>query len=312
MRGEIWLLPLAVAWDIVLGEPPARVHPVVWMGDAARALESRAPIAGSRRQLAYGAIVAFVPPLVYATATHVILRRLQRWPALATLVSVPLLKSTFAIRELRRAGAGVRAPLVVGDLAAARAGLCSLVSRDPSALDTTLIAAAATESLAENLSDAIVAPLCYWALFGLPGALAYRAANTLDAMIGYRGRYEWLGKAAARLDDLLNLIPARLTALLLVVAAAINGEDARRALATARRDARLTDSPNAGWPMAAMAGALGVELAKVGQYRLGAGGVSPDATTIARADRLLMTVTAGAIALAFIARLAVQEWRRGR
>lgn len=312
MKGEPWLLPLAVAWDLVLREPPARAHTVVWMGSAARALERRAPTEGWRGQLAYGSAFALAPPIVYALATHVLLRWLARWPLIAVLVAVPLLKSTFAIRELRRAGERVRVPLAAGDLAAARDWLRSLVSRDPSALDAPQIAAAATESLAENLSDAIVAPLCYWALCGLPGAIAYRAVNTLDAMIGYRGRYEWLGKVAARLDDLLNLVPARLTALLLVVAAAINGEDARRALATARRDARLTDSPNAGWPMAVMAGALGVELAKVGQYRLGAGGALPDAMTIARADRLVVAVTAGATALAFVTRRAVLRSGRGR
>lgn len=145
-------------------------------------------------------------------------------------------------------------------------------------------------------------------MFGLPGAVAYRAINTLDAMIGYRGRYEWLGKAAARLDDALNLLPARLTALLLIVAA-LAGEDQPRALAMARRDARATESPNAGWPMAAMAGALGVELEKAEQYRLGAGGRPADAATIARADRLVTLVTGGATLLAFAARLALLRRR---
>ena len=189
---ERWLLPLAVAWDLLLGEPPARAHPVVWMGTAARALERRAPTAGRGAQLAYGALLAVAPPVAYAAAVARGGRWLRSRPPLGLLVGVPLLKSTFAIRELRRAGEGVRAPLAAGDLAGARAGLRSLVSRDPADLDAPLIAAAATESLAENLGDSVVAPLFYYALFGPPGAVAYRAINTLDAMIGYRGRYEWL------------------------------------------------------------------------------------------------------------------------
>ena len=299
---EALLLPLAVAWDLLLGEPPTPVHPVVWMGTIARALERRAPSAGAGRQFRYGALLALGPPIAYAILVGGGWRRLRGWPIPALALGVPLLKSTFAIRELRRAGAVVRTALEDGDLARARVGLRSLVSRDAAELSAALVAAAATESLAENLSDAVVAPLCYYALFGLPGAVAYRAVNTLDALIGYRGRYEWLGKAAARLDDLLNLLPSRLTAGLIVAAAAVGGEDASRAWATLRRDGGATASPNAGWPMAAMAGALGVGLEKVGHYRLGAGGTSADATTIARAERLLLLAAGGAVLLASGAR----------
>ena len=227
---------------------------------------------------------------------------------IALAVGVPLLKSMFAVRALREAGAGVRVPLANGDLAGARSGLRSLVSRDASGLDGALIAAAAVESLAENLGDSVVAPLCAYAIGGLPGAVAYRAVNTLDAMIGYRGRYEWLGKAAARLDDALNVVPSRLAAVLVIGAAAAVGEDARGAWRVARRDARLTPSPNAGWPMAAMAGALGVELEKVGQYRLGAGGVAADAAAIGRADRVVAVAAWGAVALAWAGRLLVRHW----
>lgn len=310
MRFEVWALPLAVAWDLLLGEPTVCAHPVVWMGNAVRMLESRAPTEGVALPFGYGTIVAIVPPLAYAAAIGWCWRRLRARPMLALALGVPMLKSTFAIRELRRAGEGVRVPLAAGDLAAAREGLRSLVSRDPAELTAPLVAAAAIESLAENLSDSIVAPLCYWALLGLPGAVAYRAINTLDAMIGYRGRYEWLGKSGARLDDVANLLPARITTGLLVAAAALAGEDASGAIVTAWRDGRLTESPNAGWPMAAMAGALGVELEKVGHYRLGGGGGVADAAMIARADRLVLLVAGGAALLAFGARLLLTG--RGR
>jgi adenosylcobinamide-phosphate synthase len=129
--------------------------------------------------------------------------------------------------------------------------------------------AATIESAAENASDSFVAPLFWFSLLGLPGAMFYRAVNTLDAMIGYHGRYEWLGKASARLDDLLNWVPARLTATFLLVGGALTGLDAKRGARVLWRDGAKTESPNAGRPMAAMAGLLGVELAKPGHYLLG-------------------------------------------
>ena len=134
-------------------------------------------------------------------------------------MAVFLLKSAFAVRGLAVAAWKVSRPLGRGDLVAARAALGSLVSRDTKDLPAPLVAAAAVESVAENTSDSIVAPLLFYAVGGVPAAIAYRAINTLDSMIGYRGRFEWLGKVAARLDDLVNLIPARLTALLLALAA---------------------------------------------------------------------------------------------
>ena len=148
--------------------------------------------------------------------------------------------------------------------------------------------------MAENSSDSIVAPLFFYAVGGVPGALAYRAVNTLDAMIGYRGEYEWLGKAAARLDDVANLVPARLTAALLALAAPLGRGSALRALATWVRDRAHTASPNAGHPMAAMAAALGVVLEKRGAYCLGADLRTPEARDIGRAVR----VKAGAAAFA--------------
>jgi adenosylcobinamide-phosphate synthase len=191
-----------------------------------------------------------------------------------------------------------------GMLAAALASLCS---RDPAALDAGQLAAAATESLAENASDSFVAPLFYYALLGVPGAIGYRAVNTLDAMIGYRGRYEYLGKAAARLDDVLNWIPARITAALLVVAGALTGRDAAGGWRVLRRDGGRTASPNAGRPMAAMAGLLGVALDKPGHYRLG-DGPAPTAAAIAAAWRVVTVAAALAAAAALLTLGARHVW----
>jgi adenosylcobinamide-phosphate synthase len=226
----------------------------------------------------------------------------ERLPAAPRwLLAAWLLKTTLSLRTLLDAAERVRRALARGDLAGARAGLRWLVSRETDDLPPPLLAAAAIESVAENLSDSLVAPLLAYALGGLPGAFAYRAANTLDAMLGYRGRYEWLGKVPARLDDALNLLPARLTAGLLALAAGACGLDGRAAARIARRDGPRTPSPNAGWPMAAMAGALGLELEKRGHYVLGQGGRLPSAGDIRRAEGIAL----GAAGLATLLALAL-------
>src|SRR5438105_15265738 len=181
----------------------------------------------------------------------------------------------------------------------ARHELRSPVSRPTTSLDPSLVAAAAIESLAENLVDSWLSPLVAYALFGLGGAYAYRAVNTADAMWGCRTpRYEQLGKAAARLDDLLNLVPARLGALMLC---AVAGRGWRAALTTWLRDGFKTTSPNAGQTMACAAGALGVRLEKEGHYVLGAHARLPAASDIGRARRLVARAICVAAALALLA-----------
>ena len=163
------------------------------------------------------------------------------------------------------------------------------------------MAAAAIESVAENASDSLVAPLFFFLIGGLPLALAYRFANTADAMLGYHDpEREWFGKIPARLDDVLNFIPARLTGLLLVCGAAFSGSSAGKAWKIMLRDARLTASPNAGIPMSAMAGAISIELEKVGHYHLGAGLNAPQITDLRRARRIDASTAALAILLFFI------------
>lgn len=295
LHEALLVLAGAVALDLLLGEPPAAVHPVVWMGRLQRALRRHAPARPAPAFL-YGAAMAALGPLLFGLGSAALLRLLAPWPAASIAVSAYLLKSAFAVRALAAAALEVRTALVRGDLAGARQGLRSLVSRDTSALPPPLLAAAAVESVAENASDSVIAPLFWFALLGIPGALAYRAANTLDAQIGYRGETEWLGKAAARLDDALNLIPARLTAGLLVLASAACGASPGGALRIWFRDARLTESPNAGRPMAAMAGALEVQLEKIGCYRLGAPGGEPGPDQILRSVHLLAATCALAVA----------------
>jgi adenosylcobinamide-phosphate synthase len=195
---------------------------------------------------------------------------LGRW---GFVVEAVALSCCLSMRGLWRAAAGIATSLEAGDLADARAALSfHLVSRPTAELDGGEVAAAAVESVAENLTDSIVAPALMYLVFGLPGAALYRAVNTADAMIGYRdGALEHFGKLAARADDVLNFVPARVAALAIVLAALVTRAAPARAWRIAWRDHRRTASPNAGWTMAAMAGALGVRLVKRGAYTLGDG-----------------------------------------
>ena len=294
------MLAVALAADLLLGDPPNAFHPVAWIGRLTSALVRRAPETGAARQLVAGGLIVLCVWGAGAGAIVLLVRATATMPTLAFWLGAAVLKCMFAIKGLGAAGRVVRVALSDGRLVEARQALSALCSRDASSLDGSQLAAATIESLAENLSDSFVAPLLAFALFGLPGAVVYRAANTLDAMIGYRGRYEYLGKAAARLDDLLNLIPARVTACLLIAAGGLVRADVRRGLRVLRLDRGATASPNAGWPMAAMAGMLGVCLEKRGHYQLGDATRAVTVDDIGRAWRIVGTAAAlaGALILA--------------
>ena len=289
-------LLIAVAADALLGDPPNRWHPVVALGGWMRLGERWAPD-GAAARLVWGA-AWLAGGLVIAGASAALLpnRLLIQGLAASTLL---------AYRGLDRAVGEVQAALEAGDLDEARRLLgWHLVSRPTADLTAAEVAAAAIESLAENLSDSLVAPALAYLIGGLPAIAAYRLTNTADAMWGYRDeRYEQLGKAAARLDDVLNLLPARLTALLIALAAQLASGRGGEAWRVALRDASRTASPNAGWPMAAMAGALDTTLTKRGHYRLGDGRRAPDvamireARTIARWALLLAVAALAGVSL---------------
>ncbi len=301
---------LAGLLDVAFGEPPDALHPVAWLGRLIALLERRSPVGRPRAELAYGAVVVVVVTGVAGGTGLGLAYGLSRLPRrLALPAAAAALKVSFSLRGLVGAGRTVQRALGSDD-AVAREALLALVSR---ARDLTppQIASAAVESLAENLSDSVVAPLCAFIVLGLPGAYAYRAVNTLDAMIGYHGRYEHLGKVAARTDDVANLAPARLTGLLIAAFAGLGGRGGA-ALAGLRDERRLSPSPNKLWTIAPMAAALDVRLEKPGAYVVGPGEREPTADTIGAAGLLVWAGGAVALGAAAAAAAGVAALLRSR
>ena len=304
------LLALAVALDLLVGEPPNRWHPVAWIGRLTTLARAWAPRAPDDLAL-YGTFLILIVAGLAAGVALVAQALLGELPGpAAPLAQAWLLKCSFSLCGLFTAVELVRGHLVARDLDGARRQVAwHLVSRDTTGLDQDAVASAAVESLAENLTDGVVAPLCFYvagtALGGVAGGLAlawaYRAVNTADAMIGYRrDELEYLGRATARTDDVANYVPARLAAAALVAGAWLVRESAEGAARVLRRDGRRTESPNAGLTMAAMAGALGVTLEKHGHYRLGVGPL-PDPAAIDRAMRVARWTAALCVGLATLA-----------
>ena len=280
----------SLAVDGLLGEPPISVHPVVLMGRAISLYESRAlSLKGSFSQKLAGLFLAVTLPALTFTLSHALLGLV---PArLRALVEVLLLSTTVSMRGLGEAAAAVSRELEDGTLEGARARVGEFVGRDTADMTPGEVARAAVESVAENTSDGVVAPMLYGFLLGAPGALAYKAVNTLDSMVGHQTPVHGdLGLVPARLDDAANLLPSRLTA---VAAAAVSGRFSH-AWKITRSHGPRTRSPNAGWAEAAFAGSLGLKLGGTNSYggvarqgpTLGVGR-SPEAGDIARAVRLM-------------------------
>jgi adenosylcobinamide-phosphate synthase len=305
-------LLLGTAADAVFGDP-VRGHPVAGFG-AAAARAQRRLWADSRPRGVLFAAVCVGPVLAAGWCAQ----RLSRPNALVVTLTAVTTWTVLGGASLAAEAAGIARLLEAGDLAAARRRLPALCGRDPAGLDAAGLARAVVESVAENTCDAVVAPLAWGAACGLPGLLGYRAVNTLDAMVGHRSpRYERFGWAAARLDDLAGLGPARLTALLAIAAAPAVGGSARRGLAALCRDGGRHPSPNAGRCEAAFAGVLGVRLGGVNVYAgrtetrgpLG-DGPPPGPGDIRRAVRLSRLTGAAAAALAALAAACAPGGRR--
>lgn len=282
---------LALGIDRVFGEPPVRWHPVVWMGRYLEAMtrhvapEKNLGTLSATAAFVCGALAWLLGAALVAGFAFFVSGAINGWNWWwQALVLGVLLKPLLAWRMLRNEVQAVEAALGLS-LKEGRARLAWLVSRDVTALSESQVRESTIETLAENLNDSVVAPLFWFAVAGLPGAAVYRFANTADAMWGYMGErggrdWTWAGKWAARADDALSWLPARITAALLMLLGAVS---CWRQLA---QQAKLTPSPNSGWPMAAMALALDVHLAKPDVYTLNPSGRSPEPDDTDRAVRL--------------------------
>jgi adenosylcobinamide-phosphate synthase len=313
---SVALALIAMLIELCLGYPQrisdALGHPVTWMGRLIAALERALNLAGKSR--AAGILAILILLAVVGVTAAVMERELLRIPFGIFLVGL-LASTLIAQRSLHRHVADVAAALDGQGIDAARGAVSHIVGRDVATLDAAGVARAAIESLAENFSDGLVAPVLWLAIGGLPGAALYKSINTADSMIGHRTpRYESFGWAAARLDDLVNLPASRLSALLFVGAAALgNVKSAGDAWRAVRRDARRHRSPNAGYPEAAMAGALGLALAGLRSYAgvavddalMGDGRRDAHAADIRRALELYRRADAILIAVLVVATLLV-------
>ncbi|HSV30799.1 MAG TPA: adenosylcobinamide-phosphate synthase CbiB [Atribacteraceae bacterium] len=257
--------------DQVLGDPPDRWHPVAWIGRLIDALERIffPKVRNFKKEFVFGFIVVFLTVGGLGTGYYFLARFLRGvHPGLFWALEIYFIFHFLAFYTLSRRGREVKRSLEGGDLAAARRKLRHLVGRDTAHLSEREMVRGTLESLAENFSDGFVAPLFYIAIFGALGGLVYKTINTLDSVLGHKDyRYYFFGFASARVDDVASFIPARLSVLFVALAASVLGAFGREAIESAWRDARRHPSPNAGWPEAALAGALGVRLGGSNYYQ---------------------------------------------
>jgi adenosylcobinamide-phosphate synthase len=312
-RADAVGIALGAVLDAVFGDP-RRWHPVAGFGRFAGALEDRLYADSRPAGARFAAVAVGVPVAAAAIGARLTRDR----PIARTALMAAATWSALGGTSLAREGRVMAARLAAGDLPAAREQLPNLCGRAPDTLDMPELARATVESLAENTSDAVVAPLFWAAVAGVPGIVGYRAVNTLDAMVGHRSdRYARFGTASARLDDAANLAPSRLTAALTVAAAPLVGGSPSRALSTWLRDGSHHPSPNSGQCESAAAGALGVRLGGRNVYgsrveerpHLGDGS-PPTAVDVRRAATLTVAVGTAAVALAAATRFALARRHR--
>ena len=309
MMKRIAAIPCGFALDLLLADPAWMPHPVIYMGKAITALEGflrpRLPRTEKGELLGGAILAAALPAGTFALTggASALARKLH--PAAGFVLETVWCWQALALKGLAVESGRVQAELEQGDLPAARRAVARIVGRDTQALSAEGVAKAAVETVAENFSDGVAAPLFYMLIGGAPLALTYKAVNTMDSMVGYKNdRYLYFGRAAAKLDDLANLIPSRLAALCWIGGAVLTGQDGKNAWSIWRRDRHNHASPNSAQTESACAGALGVQLAGPASYfgkvvekpTIGNPNRPVEPQDIARANRMLYA--AGGIALA--------------
>jgi len=316
--GTVIAIAAGFALDLIFGDPPGFPHPVRLMGRVIAAGERAVRSAAGddpRGLMAGGAVLTLFLCAASFTLPFCLLRAASAVnPWLKTALEAFFCYQLLAAKSLKTESMKVHAALKAGDIERARLDLSRIVGRDTADLGEEKIAAAAVETVAENTADGVVAPLLFMALGGAPLGFAYKAANTLDSMIGYKNeRYIYLGRFAARLDDALNFIPAVMTARLMGLASRVIGLDAANSLRVYKRDGRKHTSPNSGKPEAACAGALGIRLGGPSSYSganiekpyIGGGARRARFEDIAAANRLMLAASALALIICLTVRLGV-------
>lgn len=284
----------ALVLDLVAGDPPNRCHPTAWIGRLIARITVYFKSDDPRTERMGGVAIVVIPVALVMAILVIIYSSLDLlepgllYSIIYVLLGVVLLKITIAIHGMEQYARSVAQAVSCGDIASARSHLAAIVKRDTSSLDESHIISGAVESVSENTVDGITGPLFYFGILGIPGAFVHRVVNTADSMVGYRtGMFSNLGRFAAGCDTVLNYVPARITALITILASALLGMDWKGSYHVMLRDGKRTDSHNAGYPMAAAAGALGARLEKKGHYALGNGHDALSVHHIYRAIRLM-------------------------
>ena len=274
---SIIVIGFAIFLDLVFGDPRNKYHPTAWIGEFISNLVPLFKNKNTNLEKFGGVLVVLIPTIVIVTLLLMLNLKLDSIIVnefvsmiVIILVSAILLKTTIAIRGMEKHALAVTNALENDDIDEARTNLAMITKRKTKNLDKNHILSGVLESISENTVDGITGPLFYFALFGLPGAFVYRVINTIDSMIGYKTEmFKNLGWFGANCDNILNYIPSRLTAMTMVLGAMLLGHDWKNCYEIFKRDGKKTDSPNAGYPMAALAGALGTKLEKIEHYSLG-------------------------------------------
>ena len=275
---SIVVIGFAILLDLLFGDPKNRFHPTAWIGILIGTITTRMKNKNSNLEKLGGIFIVLIPVCISIVVLSgldfsIELISVESLSILISIISgVVLFKMTIAIKGMERHALAVLDSIQKNDLTQARTNLSMIVKRNTKNLDKNHILSGTLESLSENIVDGITGPMFYFAIFGLPGAFVYRIVNTVDSMVGYKTQmFKNLGWFGANCDNVLNYIPSRLTGLTIVLGSMLLGHDWKNCYEIFKRDGKKTDSPNAGYPMAAFAGALGTKFEKLEHYSLGTG-----------------------------------------
>jgi len=314
----IVIVGFALLLDFLIGDPKTKYHPTAWIGKLIAVLVPFTRNNSPKKELFGGILIVFIVVAIVST----LLVALDFGISLLTIdivslvvsiaVSSILLKTTIAIRGMQKHALAVVDALEKDDLDSARNHLSMIVKRNTKHLDKNHISSAVLESVSENTVDGITGPLFYYAIFGLPGAFVYRAINTIDSMVGYKtSLFRNIGWFGANCDTILNYIPSRLTGLVMILSALILGYNWKESFYIMKRDGKKLESPNAGFPIAALAGALGTKLEKINYYVVGDGNIEFTKSHIISAIRLMKVSSilfCGLVTVPIISALSFLGW----